>query len=147
MGSGCCAQPEAHIDALKAMKERHGNASLSQFAASILVEVEGDEETLRSFAKNIGSGSNVFKEAAAWVLDGSQGKNFIAFPSAHKGICACNLVIKWGGLGLERDHLRRRKASNKSDGRCDMKRVSILAIAFLFRFAGSSWRGPSRFTD
>ena len=56
------------IDLLKTMKERH-DASLSQFAASILVEVEEDEETLRSIAKNIGSGSNVFKEAAAWLAE------------------------------------------------------------------------------
>jgi hypothetical protein len=57
------------IDLLKAMKERHGDESLSQFAASILVVVEEDEETLRSFAKNIDSGSNIFKEAAAWLTE------------------------------------------------------------------------------
>jgi hypothetical protein len=56
------------IDLLKTMKERHDDTSLSQFAASILVEVEEDEETLRN-AKNIGSGSNVFKEAAAWLAE------------------------------------------------------------------------------
>jgi hypothetical protein len=60
---------ESHIDLLKTMKERHDDASLSQFAASILVEVEEDEETLRSIAKNIGSGSNIFKEAAAWLAE------------------------------------------------------------------------------
>jgi hypothetical protein len=47
----------------------HDDESLSEFAASILVEVEEDEETLRSFAKKIGSGSNVFKEAAAWLTE------------------------------------------------------------------------------
>jgi len=57
------------IELLKAMKERHDDESLSEFAASILVEVEEDEETLRSFAKKIGSGSNVFKEAAAWLTE------------------------------------------------------------------------------
>ena len=57
------------IDLLKTMKERHDDAALSQFAASILVEVEEDEETLRSIAKTIGSGSNVFKEAAAWLAE------------------------------------------------------------------------------
>lgn len=57
------------IDLLKAMKERHSDESLSQFATSILVEVEEDEETLRSFAKNIDSGSNVVKEAAAWLTE------------------------------------------------------------------------------
>lgn len=57
------------IDLLKTMKERHDDESLRQFAVSILVEVEEDEETLRNFAKKIGSGSNVFKEAAAWLTE------------------------------------------------------------------------------
>jgi hypothetical protein len=55
------------IDLLQAMKARHDDESLSQFAGSILVDVEEDEETLRSLAKEIGTGSNVLKEAAAWI--------------------------------------------------------------------------------
>ena len=57
------------IDLLKTMKERHDDAALSQFAACLLVEDEEDEETLRCIAKNIGSGPNVFKEAAAWLAE------------------------------------------------------------------------------
>jgi hypothetical protein len=49
------------------MKARHNDESLSQFAGSILVGVEEDEETLRGLAKEIGTGSNILKEAAAWV--------------------------------------------------------------------------------
>ncbi|HEY6767524.1 MAG TPA: hypothetical protein VI386_22435, partial [Candidatus Sulfotelmatobacter sp.] len=55
------------IDLLQAMKARHENESLSQFAGSILVGVEEDEETLRSLAKEVGTGSNILKEAAAWI--------------------------------------------------------------------------------
>jgi hypothetical protein len=55
------------IDLLQAMKARHDDESLRQFAASILVLVQEDEETLRSLAKHIGAGSNILKEAAAWV--------------------------------------------------------------------------------
>jgi hypothetical protein len=55
------------IGLLQAMKARHDDESLSQFAASMLILVEEDEETLRRLAKKIGTGSNILKEAAAWV--------------------------------------------------------------------------------
>jgi hypothetical protein len=57
------------IDLLQAMEARHDDESLSQFAGSILVDVEEDEETLRTLTKTIGTGSNVLKEAAAWVSE------------------------------------------------------------------------------
>jgi hypothetical protein len=57
------------IDLLHAMKDRHEDEPLSQFAANILIRVEEDEATLRSIAKNLGSGSNIFKETAAWVTE------------------------------------------------------------------------------
>lgn len=44
------------IGLLQAMKARHDDQSLSQFAGSILVGIEEDEETLRSLAKKIGTG-------------------------------------------------------------------------------------------
>jgi hypothetical protein len=49
------------------MKARRGDESLSQFTESILLEVEKDEKTLQNLAKAIGTGSNILKEAAAWV--------------------------------------------------------------------------------
>jgi hypothetical protein len=55
------------IGLLQAMKARHDDESLSQFAGSVLTGVEEDEEMLRSLAKKIGTGSNIMKEAAAWV--------------------------------------------------------------------------------
>jgi hypothetical protein len=55
------------IGLLQAMKARHDDQSLSQFAGSILVGIEEDEETLRILAQKIGTGSNILKEAAAWV--------------------------------------------------------------------------------
>jgi hypothetical protein len=54
------------IGLLQAMRTRHDDESLSQFAASMLILVEEDE-TLRRLAKKIGTGSNILKEAAAWV--------------------------------------------------------------------------------
>jgi hypothetical protein len=57
------------IDLLQTMRDRHDDESLSQFAGSILSDIEEDEETLRSLAKKIGAGSNVLKEAAAWVSE------------------------------------------------------------------------------
>lgn len=55
------------IDLLQAMRAQRDDESLSQFAESILLEVETDEKTLQNLAKAIGTGSNVLKEAAAWV--------------------------------------------------------------------------------
>ncbi len=55
------------IGLLQAMEARHDDKSLSQFARSILVGVEEDEKTLQILAKEIGTGSNLLKEAAAWV--------------------------------------------------------------------------------
>jgi hypothetical protein len=57
------------IDLLHAMKDRHDDEPLSQFAATILIGVEEDEDTLRSLAKSIGSESNILKETAAWVTE------------------------------------------------------------------------------
>jgi hypothetical protein len=48
------------------MKARRRDESLSQFAASILVGIEEDEETLRSLAKQIGTGWKMLKEAVTW---------------------------------------------------------------------------------
>lgn len=55
------------ISLLKKMKAGSDDESLSQLAANILAGVEEDEETLQNLAKRIGTGSNMIKEAAAWV--------------------------------------------------------------------------------
>jgi hypothetical protein len=55
------------IGLLQAMEGRYDDESLSQFARSILTDIEEDEETLRNFAKEISTGSNVLKKAAAWL--------------------------------------------------------------------------------
>ena len=57
----------AAISVLKKMKAGIHDESLSQLAANILAGVEEDEETLQNLAKRIGIGSNMMKEAAAWV--------------------------------------------------------------------------------
>ena len=57
----------AAISLLKKMKAGSDDESLSQFAANILAGVEEDEDTLQNLAKKIGTGSNIMKEATAWV--------------------------------------------------------------------------------
>jgi hypothetical protein len=61
------AGARAAIGLLKKMKAGTNDESLSQFAANILARVEEDEETLQNLAQRIGTGSNMMKEAAAWV--------------------------------------------------------------------------------
>jgi hypothetical protein len=61
------AGARAAIGLLKKMKSGTNNESLSQFAANILDRVEEDEETLQNLSQKIGAGSNMMKEAAAWV--------------------------------------------------------------------------------
>jgi hypothetical protein len=60
------AGARAAIALLKKMKAGT-NESLSRFAANLLARVEEDEETLANLANEIGAGSNMMKEAAAWV--------------------------------------------------------------------------------
>jgi hypothetical protein len=55
------------ISLLKKMKAGSHDESLSQFAANILAGVEEDEEILQNLARKIGTGSNMLKEATAWV--------------------------------------------------------------------------------
>jgi hypothetical protein len=59
----------AAIDLLHAMKDRHDDESLSQFATTILIGVEEDEVTLRNLARSLGSGTNILKETAAWITE------------------------------------------------------------------------------
>jgi hypothetical protein len=61
------AGARAAIGLLKKMKAATNDAPLSQFAADILARVEEDEETLKNLAREIGTGSNMMKEASAWV--------------------------------------------------------------------------------
>lgn len=57
------------IGLLEGMKARREDASLCQFAGTILALIEEDEDTLRKLAKDIGTGSNLLKESAAWVTE------------------------------------------------------------------------------
>jgi hypothetical protein len=57
------------IALLKKMKAGTNDESLRQFAEYILAGIEEDEETLQNLAREIGAGSNMMKEAAAWVSE------------------------------------------------------------------------------
>jgi hypothetical protein len=49
-------------DLLQAMRDKHSNDPLGEFAATILREVEQDRTTLKTLADRVGSGTSVLKE-------------------------------------------------------------------------------------
>lgn len=55
------------IELLKAMRDQYKDQPLGRFAASLLVEIEADRDTLQSIAERAGSGSSSIKEATAWM--------------------------------------------------------------------------------
>jgi len=57
------------IGLLEAMEARRDDEALSQFAASILADIKEDETTLQDLANQIGTGTNMLKEATAWMLE------------------------------------------------------------------------------
>jgi hypothetical protein len=57
------------VDLLEAMRDKHPNKPLGNFAAMILSEVEADRTTLKNLADRIGAGSNQLKELTAWLSE------------------------------------------------------------------------------
>jgi hypothetical protein len=57
------------IELLEAMRDRHKDQPLGQFAAALLVEIAADRDTLRMIADRAGSGSSGAKEATAWLAE------------------------------------------------------------------------------
>jgi hypothetical protein len=57
------------IDLLHAMKERQIKNPGSYFVGPLLNDIEEDRDTLQQLTDTIGSGSNVFKEATAWLSE------------------------------------------------------------------------------
>lgn len=55
------------VDLLKAMRERHTEEHVQQFASPLLAEIEEDRSTLRGIAEKVGSGRSTVKEVAAWL--------------------------------------------------------------------------------
>jgi hypothetical protein len=62
---------KAAIDLLEAMRDGHKDQPLKDFAASLLIEVQADRDTLQRLAEKIGSGSNVLKEFSGWFAEKS----------------------------------------------------------------------------
>jgi hypothetical protein len=60
---------KAAIDLLEAMRDSHKDQLLKDFAASLLVEVRADRETLQRLAEKVGSGSDVLKEFSGWLAE------------------------------------------------------------------------------
>ena len=57
------------IDLLEFMIEKHTGDELGSLAATLLVEVQRDRETLREIAERVGSGRPNIKEAASWLSE------------------------------------------------------------------------------
>ena len=60
---------KAAIDLLEAMRDGHKDQPLKDFAASLLIEVQADRDTLQRLAEKVGSGSNVLKEFSGWFAE------------------------------------------------------------------------------
>jgi hypothetical protein len=60
---------KAAIDLLEAMRDDHKDQHLKDFAASLLIEVQADRDTLQRLADKVGSGSNVLKEFSGWFAE------------------------------------------------------------------------------
>lgn len=57
------------VNILESLRDQHPNEPLGKFASSLLVEVQGDRETLRGLAERIGAGASELKEFTAWLSE------------------------------------------------------------------------------
>jgi hypothetical protein len=57
------------VDLLQAIRNKHSNDPLGEFAVTILREVEQDRTTLTTLADRVGSGTSVLKELSAWMSE------------------------------------------------------------------------------
>jgi hypothetical protein len=60
---------KAAIDLLETMRDGHKDQPLKDFAASLLIEVQADRDTLQRLAEKVGSGSNALKEFSGWLAE------------------------------------------------------------------------------
>jgi hypothetical protein len=57
------------IELLERMRDTHGNASISEFAAKMLKEVDADRAVLQELCSDVGGSGSTMKEAAAWLAE------------------------------------------------------------------------------
>ena len=86
------------IALLNKMKAGSNDKSLGQFAASVLIDVEEDEETLQNLARKVGTGSNMMKEAAAWV---SEKASRVKFGAGTSGDFNTFEALEFLALGIQ----------------------------------------------
>ena len=60
---------KAAIDLLEGMRDSHKDQVLKDFAASFLLEVQADRDTLQRLAEKAGTGSNALKEFSGWLAE------------------------------------------------------------------------------
>jgi hypothetical protein len=86
------------IQILETMRDQHKDKKLREFATILLPEIQADDETLRSIASNIGSRSNVIKEAGGWLLE-----KFARLKLGHSGSTSFELFesLELLALGIQ----------------------------------------------
>jgi hypothetical protein len=57
------------IDLVEFMRDEHQGDELGQFAATLLVDIKTDRDTLQRLADRAGAGSSTFKELTAWFSE------------------------------------------------------------------------------
>jgi hypothetical protein len=57
------------VDLLQAMRRKHADEALGQFAATMLLEIQADRTILKNLADRIGAGSSQLKELSAWLSE------------------------------------------------------------------------------
>jgi hypothetical protein len=55
------------IDLVEFMRDKHKDDDLGQFAATLLVEIKQDRDTLRQIAERVGASGSTLKELASWL--------------------------------------------------------------------------------
>jgi hypothetical protein len=57
------------IDLLETLRDHYAGEALGEQAATLVIEVQRDRETLQRIADQVGKGSANLKEAVAWVAE------------------------------------------------------------------------------
>jgi hypothetical protein len=86
------------IDLLGALKDRHQDQPLGQFAAQLLNEVTQDRDTLQHLAEKVGSGTNAFKEFTAWI---GEKASRVKLGSGAKGEFGTFEALEFLALGVQ----------------------------------------------
>jgi hypothetical protein len=57
------------LQVLEAMRDQHEDKKFRKFAESLLPEIQGDDNTLRSITEKIGTNPSVVKQLGGWLME------------------------------------------------------------------------------